>query len=52
MNPSLALHPQLHTFSPKLKTTPIGRARNYDIPRIVIEGGRPEPLGGVGYRIL
>jgi len=52
MNPSLTLHPQLHAFSPKLKTTPIGRARNYDIPRVVIEGGRPEPLCCVGDRIL
>ena len=52
MNPSVTLDPQLHAFSPKLKTTPIGRPRNYDILRIGVGPGRPEPLGRLGYRIL
>jgi hypothetical protein len=52
MNPSLTLHPQLHALSPKLKTTPIGRPRNYDIRGVCIKRGRPEPFGRVGNRIL
>jgi hypothetical protein len=52
MNPSVTLDPQLHAFSPKLKTTPIGRARNYDILRVRVGRGSPEPLGRLGYRIL